>query len=102
MFFFSFLPFFLFSLFTLFHFFIFPFFLIFFHGRRDSATGHRRDFTRSFLCSRHLSAVSFFTNGAEGKGAGSASLQALVQRHVVGPDSVKFSSSRVASELMYS
>ena len=34
--------------------------------------------------------------------AGSASLQALVQRHVVGPDSLKFSSSRVASEFMYS
>ena len=33
--------------------------------------------------------------------AGSASLQALVQRHVVGPDSLKFSSSRVASEFMY-
>ena len=85
--------------------------------------------------------MSFFTNGAEGKGAhncfsridekagiwnnsleqavtsdtggahspykagdcpGSASLQALVERHVVGPDSLKLSSSRVASELMYS
>ena len=34
--------------------------------------------------------------------AGSASLQALVQRHVVVPDSLKFSSSRVASEFMYS
>ena len=109
--------------------------------------GERRDATRGFLGSRHLSAVSSITNDAEGKGAhncfsridekagiwnnsleqavtsdtggahspykagdGALSLitgflcagQALMQPHVVGPDSVKFSSSRVASELMYS
>ena len=87
--------------------------------------GERRDATRSFLGSRRLSAVSYSleqavtsdTGGAHspykaGDGAlslitgflcaGNASLQALVQRHVVGPDSVKLSSSRVASELMYS
>ena len=149
-------------------------------GRRGSAKGERREFSRSLLGSRHLSAVSSMlgarnldsrivrrqdlapralstpplfqelTNDAEDKCphncfsridekagiwnnsleqtvtsdtggahspykagdgalflitgflcAGNASLQALVQRHVLGPDSLKFSNSRVASEFMY-